>query len=603
MNDKVKKDMNITIVGHVDHGKSTIIGRMLVDTGSLPEGKLEQVKETCRRNSKPFEYAFLLDALKDEQAQGITIDTARCFFKTEQRDYIILDAPGHIEFLKNMVTGASRAEAGFLVIDAKEGIQENSRRHGYMLSMLGIKQISVLVNKMDLVDYSKEVFTKIRKEFTKFLNDIKVKPKSFLPVSGMEGDNIASSSPNLSWYKGKTVLEQLDAFKAEKFPENKAFRMPVQGVYKFTKGGDDRRIVSGTITSGRIKQGDEVIFYPSGKKSRVETIEAFNRKNPKMVKVGQATGFILDKQIYIKRGDIATLANQEPPKVTSRIKTNIFWLGQKPMEMNKDYLFKLGTAKIRVRLESIIRVIDASDLSNSEKDQINRHDVAECILKLERAAAFDLTTEIAETSRFVLVDDYEISGGGIVDGALPDQQSWVRKQVYLRNTKWQKSVITSRQRAEKYNQKACLILVTGQPDVGKKPLAKFLEKKLFDDGKIVYFLGMGNLLYGVDADLKNNKDEENPNNKQEHIRRLAEVSNIMLDAGAILIVTAIGLEQEDVNLIETSVDHDNILCVWLGKNVTTDIKYDLHLPAALDHQHAANQIKYMLQKRNLIFTP
>ncbi|MGM0597521.1 MAG: GTP-binding protein [Myxococcota bacterium] len=603
MNNKVKKDMNITIVGHVDHGKSTIIGRMLADTGSLPEGKLEQVKETCRRNSKPFEYAFLLDALKDEQAQGITIDTARCFFQTEQRDYIILDAPGHIEFLKNMVTGASRAEAGFLVIDAKEGIQENSRRHGYMLSMLGIKQISVLVNKMDLVDYSQEVFNKIKKEFTRFLYDIKVKPKSFLPVSGMEGDNIASPSPNLVWYKGKTVLQQLDAFKAEKVPENKAFRMPVQGVYKFTKGGDDRRIVAGTITSGKINQGDEVIFYPSGKKSRVKTIEAFNRKNPKTAKVGQATGFTLDEQIYIRRGDIATLASQEPPRVTSRIKTNIFWLGRKPMEMNKDYLFKLGTVKIRARLESIIRVIDASDLSNSEKDQINRHDVAECVLKLESAAAFDLTTEIAETSRFVLVDDYEISGGGIIDDALTDQQSWVRKQVYLRNTKWQKSVITSRQRAEKYNQKACLVLITGQPDVGKKPLAKFLEKKLFDDGKIVYFLGMGNLLYGVDADLKNKEDEENPKNKKEHIRRLAEVSNIMLDAGAILIVTAIGLEQEDINLIETSVDHDNILCVWLGKKVTTDVHFDLHLPAALDHQHATNQIKYLLQKRNLIFTP
>ena len=162
--DKMKKeDMNIVIVGHVDHGKSTLMGRLLADTDSLPEGKLEQVKETCRRNAKPFEYAFLLDALKDEQAQGITIDTARCFFKTEKRDYIILDAPGHIEFLKNMITGASRAEAALLMIDAKEGVQENSRRHAYMLSMLGIHQIAVVINKMALVDYSQDVYEKVKK--------------------------------------------------------------------------------------------------------------------------------------------------------------------------------------------------------------------------------------------------------------------------------------------------------------------------------------------------------------------------------------------------------------------------------------------------------
>ena len=163
-----REDMNIVIVGHVDHGKSTIIGRLLADTGSLPEGKLEDVKEMCRRNSKPFEYAFLLDALKDEQAQGITIDSARCFFNTEKRNYIIIDAPGHIEFLKNMVTGAARAEAALLVIDAKEGVRENSKRHGYLLSMLGIKQITVLVNKMDLAGYSQDRFEEIEKSIESF---------------------------------------------------------------------------------------------------------------------------------------------------------------------------------------------------------------------------------------------------------------------------------------------------------------------------------------------------------------------------------------------------------------------------------------------------
>lgn len=194
-----REQMNIVIVGHVDHGKSTVIGRLLADTDSLPEGKLESVKEYCRKNSRPFEYAFLLDALKDEQAQGITIDTARCFFKTNKRDYIIIDAPGHIEFLKNMVTGASRAEAALLVIDAKEGIRENSKRHGHIAAMLGIKQVVVLVNKMDLIDFDREVFNSICAEFAEFLNKINIKPLNFIPISAFNGDNVAGKSENTQW--------------------------------------------------------------------------------------------------------------------------------------------------------------------------------------------------------------------------------------------------------------------------------------------------------------------------------------------------------------------------------------------------------------------
>ncbi|MBW2982265.1 GTP-binding protein [Candidatus Woesearchaeota archaeon] len=226
-----KEQMNIVIVGHVDHGKSTIIGRLLADTNSLPEGKLDQVKEYCKNNSKPFEYAFLLDSLKDEQKQGITIDIARCSFKTQKRNYMILDAPGHIEFLKNMISGAARAGAALLVIDAKEGVKENSKRHGYMLSMLGIKQVFVCINKMDLVDYDKAVFNKVREEYSEFLNQININPKEFIPVSAINGDNIAVSSKNLNWFEGSTILSALDSFEKEKSLENMPFRMPVQDIY------------------------------------------------------------------------------------------------------------------------------------------------------------------------------------------------------------------------------------------------------------------------------------------------------------------------------------------------------------------------------------
>jgi bifunctional enzyme CysN/CysC len=599
-NTKGEQDLNLVIAGHVDHGKSTIIGRMLADTDSLPEGKLEQVKETCRKNSKPFEYAFLLDALKDEQAQGITIDSARVFFQTDMRQYIILDAPGHIEFLKNMVTGAARAEAALLVIDASEGVRENSRRHGYMLSMLGIKQIAVVVNKMDLVDYDQDTYQQIVEEYTDFLAEIGLEAETFIPVSGMLGDNVAAQSDKMDWYHGQTVLEQLDSFENEALPHNKPFRMPVQDVYKFTKGGDDRRIVAGTVEAGEMNVGDEVVFYPSGKKSTVKSIEGFKEDKQHKVKVGKATGFTLDEQIYITRGELAARADEAEPRVSARIKANLFWLARQDLVKDKVYYLKVGTAKVKARLQKINRVIDASNLNQDEnKEKIERHDVAEVVFKLDRAMAFDLAGEIEETSRFVIVDEFEIAGGGIISEALEDEQSWVREKVMRRNYKWEQSLISREERAEKYNQKSTLILITGEEDVGKKPTAKALEKRLFNDGKVVYFLGIGNLLYGVDADIKNGDN----NNQEEHLRRLAEVSHLMLDAGAILIVTAVELTQANLELIKTTVNPQQIETVWLGDRITTDLEFDLHIPEFTSEDQVSAQIKGLLQDRGIIFRP
>ncbi|MBU1121399.1 MAG: GTP-binding protein [Candidatus Omnitrophota bacterium] len=597
VDETARETMNIVVVGHVDHGKSTIVGRLLADTNSLPEGKLAQVKSNCQRNSKPFEYAFLIDALKDEQTQGITIDSARVFFKTNKRDYIIIDAPGHIEFLKNMVTGSSRAEAALLVIDAKEGVQENSRRHGYMLSMLGIKQIVVLVNKMDCVSYRKDIFERIVEEYSRFLLKINISPVCFIPVSGREGDNIVAVSAVMSWYKATTVLGVLDFLKKEKTSANQVFRMPIQGVYKFTKCGDTRRIVAGTIESGTIKVGDNVIFYPSGKKNKVKTIEAFNKSMREESSAGYAVGLTLSEQSYIKRGEIIVKENEEAPQIASRIKVNLFWLGKKPMVKRKDYIFKLGTEKVLARLEKIERVIDASNLKSVEaKEEINRHDVAECILKLKRAISFDLVDKIVSLSRFVIVADYEISGGGIIREALPDGQSWVREKVFMRNCKWEKSNISQEERAEKYNQKSAVILVTGAKDVGKKRIAKKLEASLFSLDRFVYFLGIGNVLYGVDADIKGKADV-----KQEHIRRLAEVSNILIDSGMILIVPAIELTQDNLNLIKTSVNIDRIITIWVGGDITTDIEYDLRVDNVDDLDNVTGQVKRILKNKGIIF--
>ena len=593
------EQMNIVIAGHVDHGKSTVIGRLLADTGSLPNGKLEQVKETCRRNSKPFEYAFLLDALKDEQSQGITIDAARVFFKTPKRHYIIIDAPGHIEFLKNMVTGASHAEAALLVIDAEEGVQENSRRHGYMISMLGIKQMVVVVNKMDLVGYDQKVFDAIVSEYTEFLDGIGLTAKAFLPVSGMEGDTIAALSEKMPWYAGQTVLQALDNFEKEPPPTGKPFRMPAQGVYKFTKTGDKRRIIAGTVDTGSVSVGDEIIFYPSGKQSTVKSLEQFNAESPKAFSAGRAASLTLDQQIYIARGQLAARADQPAPKVSKRLRVNLFWMGKNPMETGKDYILKVGTVKEPVRIEKIISVMDASDLSSArQKDSIEYHDVAECILVCQHAIAFDIIEDIPATARFVIVDDYEIRGGGIIRESLPDEQQQMRQQVMQRNLKWAGSTIEREQRWERYNQKAALILVTGKRNVGKKTLSRAIEQRLFADGKTVYFMGIANVLYGVDADIK--KPGTDQSHRPEHLRRLAEVANILLDAGVILIVTAIGLTQKELEIIHNVVDSDLIEPIWLGDD-PTDIDFAMKIPDLNNLDQTLDNVKALLQSKGIIF--
>ncbi|OQY06849.1 MAG: adenylyl-sulfate kinase [Planctomycetales bacterium 4572_13] len=592
------ESMNIVIAGHVDHGKSTVIGRLLADTGSLPEGKLEQVRETCRRNSRPFEYAFLLDALKDEQAQGITIDSARVFFKTEKRHYIIMDAPGHIEFLKNMVTGASHAEAALLVIDANEGVQENSRRHGYMISMLGIRQIVVLVNKMDLVDYKQEVFDSIVAEYTEFLDGIDVKAKAFIPVSGTEGDTIAALTDKIPWYSGQTVLESLDNFKKEPPPVDKPFRMPVQDVYKFTQSGDQRRIVAGTVDTGSVKIGDEVVFYPSGKRSTVQSLERFNSPTPDDFSAGQAASLTLDQQIYIARGQLAARADQPAPSVSKRLRVNLFWMGKQPMVQGKDYLLKVGAVKEPVQIEEIISVMDASDLSSGQKkNTVEYHDVAEVVLTCRHAIAFDTVDVVPSTGRFVIVDDYEIRGGGIIREPLADEQQQMRQQVMQRNRNWAVSAISREKRWERYNQKATMIMVTGKGNVGKKTLARSIEQLLFGEGKLVYFMGIANVLYGVDADIK--KPGTDQTHRPEHLRRLGEVANILLDAGIILVITAIGLTQKELEIIQNVVDSDLIEPIWLGDD-PTDIEA-LHVPNLEDLDGTLDTVKQLLQNKGVIF--
>jgi bifunctional enzyme CysN/CysC len=583
-----RERMNVVVVGHVDHGKSTVIGRLLADTGSLPQGKLEQVKALCQKNAKPFEYAFLLDALKDEQAQGITIDTARCFFKTEKRDYIIIDAPGHIEFLKNMVTGAARAEAALLVIDAKEGVQENSRRHGTLLSMLGIRQVVILVNKMDLVGYDPAVFESIRKEYTAFLGEVGIKPRGFVPISARDGVNLTYRADG---YEGLTVLEYLDSFVKQSETDELPFRFAVQDVYKFTEEGDDRRILAGTVESGSVSVGDPVTFYPSGKHSTIKTIEAFNRPALRTVSSGQAVGFTLSEELYIRPGELMCRARETPACVSSRFRTHIFWLGKLPMISEKRYKLKLATARVPVYLAEVRRVLDASNLkAETGKKELDRHDVGECVLETVKPIAFDLSSYIEGTGRFVIVDKYEIAGGGTILEALPSDHGVLRDPTENNETTWERGTVSVADREKRNRHKSKLIVLTGDSEGLASSVGKEIEKRLFDLGFSAYFLGLSNMRRG----LKNGSQEE-PGLRDKIVRRLGDLARVLTDSGTLFIVAFPDADADDLGLLGDLNAPRPIFTVQVGPGASRDAAVDLSLPAT-DSSSAATQVIRALQK-------
>lgn len=588
----MREQMNIVVVGHVDHGKSTVIGRLLADTGSLPQGKLAQVRAMCERNARPFEYAFLLDALKDEQAQGITIDTARCFFKSAKRDYIILDAPGHIEFLKNMVTGAARAEAALLVIDAKEGVRENSRRHGYLLSMLGIRQIAVLVNKMDLVGFDQSVFERIRKEYSDFLEEIGLNPLGFIPIAARDGVNLVQKA---DWYSGLTALELLDSFIKEEGKENQLFRFAVQDVYKFTEEGDDRRILAGTIETGSIAVGHAVVFYPSGKKSTIKSIESFNRPSASRASAGQAVGFTLTEELYVRPGELMCKVAEAPATVGSRFRVHLFWLGKTPMIPGKKYKLKLAAARLPVYLSKVHHVLDTSDLNAEKgKSELERHDIGECVLETMKPVAFDLCAQNEGTGRFVIVDNYEIAGGGIILEAISSEQALVKEHVAEREASWESGSIPILRREARNGHKSKFVLLTGPSDDFVRAVGKVLEKRLFEAGFSAYYLGVSNVDNGIGSDVADAFDR-----REETIRRLGELARIMTDSGAIFITAMPDTDRPELRMLRELVLPQEILTVRVGAGALDDEGEDLQVRGS-DPVEASRQAENALKKEEIL---
>ncbi|MBX2833818.1 MAG: adenylyl-sulfate kinase [Micavibrio sp.] len=520
------QQLRVVIVGHVDHGKSTLIGRLLYDTNSLPAGKYEELQEICkRRGTDALEWSFVLDAFQAERDQAITIDTTQIWFSTEMRDYVIIDAPGHREFLKNMISGAAQADAAILVVDATEGVREQTKRHAYMLSLLGMRQIAVVINKMDMVDHSTERFEEVSKEVDHYLKSIGLNANYIVPISAREGDMIANRSDKMDWYKGKSLTETLDCFELESPPLSRSLRFPVQDVYRY----NEERILVGRVETGSIKKGDTILFSPTNESAKVTNIKVWPEDSARVsAGAGECIGITLDERIFVERGHIGS-HNENPPMLSNVFRANLFWLSAKPLKQGNSYKVRYGTNEATVTVQSIDRVIDTDDLGQTEKaSEVGKNAVAEVTLRSREMLAIDPYTDNQKLGRMVIYDGYDIAGGGSInmDGYADQRENAPKSQ----NIFMVDHLITDERRALNKGHKGGIFWFTGLSGAGKSTLAMAVEKALFDKGYHTYVLDGDNVRYGLNSDLG-----FSPEDRAENIRRVGEVTALMADAGLIVI--------------------------------------------------------------------
>jgi bifunctional enzyme CysN/CysC len=526
--------MRIVIVGHVDHGKSTLVGRLFHDTGSLPDGKLEQIKAMCERRGMPFEWAFLMDSFQSERDQGITIDTAQIWFRTPKRDYTIIDAPGHREFIKNMITGASSAEAAVMLIDASQGVQQQSRTHAFLLNLLGIRQIIVVVNKMDLAGCAEATFAQIKAEYVRYLGDIGIVPNFVIPAVARDGDNLVHRSERMDWYKEATLIAALDSFRSQGDLAALPLRLPIQDVYKF----DDRRILAGRIASGRLRVGDQLLFSPSNKMARVKTIEAWNADAAAEAGPGQSIGITTDEQLFIERGDIASHADQ-PPIETNVFRGRLFWLGRKPLVRGDAYRLRLQTRDVQVIVEAIDAIYDPDALAQRPADKVERNEIADVILRSYALLALDEVEQNPQTGRFVLGDGVNIVAGGTISMRdYPDQRSLVT--VKSTNITAVAHRVTNPQRVARNGHTGGVLWLTGLSGAGKSTIAMAVEQELFRRGYQAYVLDGDNVRRGLNSNL-----DFSPEDRAENIRRVGEVAALFADSGQIVVTAFISPYRTD----------------------------------------------------------
>ncbi|MEA2894867.1 MAG: bifunctional enzyme CysN/CysC, partial [Bradyrhizobium sp.] len=462
--------------------------------------------------------------------QGITIDTTQIRFRTRSRDVVLIDAPGHAEFLRNMITGASQADGAVLIIDALEGVRDQTRRHGYLLHLLGVKQVAVVVNKMDRVDFSAARFNDISAEITSHLIGLGVTPSAVIPISARDGDGVTERTPRIDWYQGPTVVEALDALEPARPLEQLALRLPVQAIYKF----DDRRIVAGRIESGHLSAGDEIVIMPSAKIAKIKTVESWPLTPVKgRQSAGRSVGITLDRELFIERGDVIAHVDAAP-RDTRRLRARIFWLHDKPLVSGASILVRLGTREARATVVAIEKAVDPGELSGVETKAIARNHVGEIDISLAQALAADPYTDNPRTGRLVIEVNGRIAGGGLVLSVDAGQRAIPVDIVPV------ESALRPDERSARYRHNGAVIWLTGLPGSGKSTLARALERRLFGQGGSPVLLDGDTLRAGLNGDLGFSADD-----RAENIRRLAEVATHLARNGHVAIVAAVSPSAED----------------------------------------------------------
>ena len=523
---KFEKVPRVAVVGHIDHGKSSFIGRLMHDLDQIPEGKFEELTDISKKRGMELEFAFLLDSLQSERDQGITIDTTQIFFKTKKRKYVFIDAPGHKEFIRNMITGVANADIALLVVDAFEGIKEQSKKHSYLLKLLGMKNIVVLLNKIDKIGYDYKRFTKVKNDIEIYLNDIGISIVSLIPISSKFGDNIVKKSKKTNWYSKESVAEILDKFDFSLKKETNFLRLPVQDIYKI----NDKRVIVGKLESGNISLGDELLFSPSNEIVKIKSFEGWPEPKKKYSK-GDSVAFTLNEQIFVDRGNLVSNIDN-PPKLMQTFEANIFWLSEKEIDLSKKYLLKIHTGEYLVKINKIKKIINTENLESKKyNNSLKKNDISEIVIHSSQMIPMDDFKDNEKTGRFCLLDDEEILAGGIVDlSNYPDQ----RESTIQPNIKPTIFSVNENDRSSKYNHRSAIIWLTGLSGSGKSTIAKEVERKLFLKDFNVFVLDGDNLRVGLNKGLNFSTED-----RTENIRRTAEVAKLFSQAGFVVIVSLI----------------------------------------------------------------
>jgi bifunctional enzyme CysN/CysC len=535
--------------GSVDDGKSTLIGRLLFESQMLFEDHLAALESESRKSGTQgdeLDLALLLDGLTAEREQGITIDVAYRYFSTDRRKYIVADTPGHEQYTRNMITGASTADCAVVLIDARKGVLTQTRRHSYLVSLIGIRHIVLAVNKMDIVDYSEERFRQIEEEYRTFAGEIGVHDFTCIPLSGLTGANVVEPSDDMTWYDGPTLLQYLEGVELDEERMQLApFRMPVQWV---NRPDLDFRGFAGTIAGGTISPGDRIVALPSGQTSEVARIVTYDGDLEQAV-AGQSITLTLSDEIDISRGDVIAKADDRP-EVARQFEATLVWMAEEPMLPGRNYLLRIGNASATATIAPLKYKLEINSLERLAATKLGLNEIGVVNLELDRAIAFDPYTENRETGGFILVDRItsRTVGAGLLRFALRRSS----------NVHWQAVDVDRNARAALANQRPCIVWLTGLSGSGKSTIANIVERKLHARGRLTYLLDGDNVRHGLNNDLGFTDAD-----RVENIRRVGEVARLMIDAGLIVIASFISPFTSERRTVRALVDDGEFLEVYV----------------------------------------